>query len=164
MVYGVAPLSLQAGGMLDAVGSSSARAISTAVATACQAHPELCFTTQVCSESQSAALLIASSLATLLLPLLLSLSFSCLSPSSFQDENTFIVSHFTGECGYTISEEWIKTNSTHLPPSDQILQSLLSSSNDLLCLLAQVSMLSQKYFNVVHIMFVMCLECFSVES
>ena len=37
--------------MLDAVGGSSARAISTAVARACQTHPDPCFTTQVCGES-----------------------------------------------------------------------------------------------------------------
>ena len=69
MVCGGAPsISLQTGGMLGAVGNSSARAISTAVATACQAHSELCFTTQVCRESQSAAILIASSLANVHLP------------------------------------------------------------------------------------------------
>lgn len=51
MVWGAAPLPLQTGGMLDAVGGSDARAIATAVARACQAHPDLCFTTQVCSES-----------------------------------------------------------------------------------------------------------------
>ena len=81
--------------------------------------------------------LIASSLATPHLPFL-SLSLSLSLPSSLQDENTFILSHFTGDRYYTISEDWIKINSTHLPPPDHILQSLLSSPNDLLCLLAKV--------------------------
>ena len=78
---------------------------------------------------------------------------------SSQDDNTFIVSHFTGEHCYTITEEWIITNSTHLPPSDQIMQSLLSSPNDLLRLLAQVPTISPQFtfpYYVNYLLFRVC--------
>ena len=86
-----------------------------------------------------------------------------LSLSLSQDEYTFIISHFTGERYYTISDEWIQANSTHLPPSNQVLQSLLSSSNDLLCLLAQV-LVQPLVTSYTFSRFFSRLECVSVLS
>ena len=54
-----------------------------------------------------------------------------------QDETSFVVAHFTGERCYTITERWLKANSTYLPQSDDVILSLLSSSVELLCLLAR---------------------------
>ena len=51
MVCGTGPCILQSGGMLDAVGIPSARVALSAVSKVCQAHTDVCFTTQVCRES-----------------------------------------------------------------------------------------------------------------
>ena len=55
-----------------------------------------------------------------------------------QEESMFIFSHFTGEMCYAITEEWSETNSVHISQSQDVLQSLLSSSTDLVRQLAEV--------------------------
>ena len=57
-----------------------------------------------------------------------------------QEESTFVFSHFTGEMRYTITDEWPEINSVHIPQQSQdVLQSLQSSSADLVQQLAEVS-------------------------